>query len=592
MANRRSLHHELKLGGMADAAAMSALGAAALMTNPAIAGNPLAIAGLAGAGGAWLGHRVIKSVLTGHSLDSAIKVSSHIPGAIGGTDKALLGYTTDTGLPLMIPDVENYAHRFIIGQSGVGKTTLLNLLMFQQMQRGGGIFAMNGKLDDEDLQMFYRMARWCGREKDILVLNPGNPAVSNTYNPILYGDPDEVSARILSLIPSTESSAGADYYKQSANQGIATLVAALKAAKYAYNFMDLTILLLSPKALEFLNLMVRQRANKSQELLNLELFISQFRTQSRIGTMEIDMKKLKDVFGGMGSRMFMFATNQFGQVMNDYAPELRLEDALRQKKLVYVMLPTLGKDIAANNLGKLVVADYRTALSWIQALPKSSRPVPYTLASFDEAGSYITETFNRIFEQVRTAHQMLTIGVQTVANLEAISEELREMVLGNTWLKIIFKIGTPESAEKMAQIIGEQKNVMWSLGETGSSGRSGATTDGMPDSSATQGVNVGRTGRQEIGWRVDPTKLAALDRGEALVLRGGKNLYSLRIPQIEFTKEFIEESGKFEINRFRMPRAGGIDLYSHINDFLDSETRSALENESRSKSGKKSETGA
>jgi ABC-type oligopeptide transport system ATPase subunit len=520
--------------------------------------------------------------MRGHTLDSEARIRSDTPDTPGGAETCLLGYTTDAGLPVYIPDSENYGHRFIIGQSGVGKTTFANLLTLQQIQRGGGLLSINGKLDDEDLQTIYRMARYYGRERDILVLNAGDPKQSNSYNPILFGDSDEVAARVLSLIPSTETNPGADHYKQSANQGIATLVAALQKAKYAYNFMDLTILLQSPRALDYLERAVAAKVRNAKELTNLQLFTSQFRTaQSRTGEMVIDMKKLKDVFGGIGGRMYMFATNNFGEVLNSYTPELRIYDAIMDRKIVYVMLPTMGKDVAASNLGKLVVADYRTAISWVQARPKRERPMPYTLALFDEAGSYVTDSFNRIFEQSRTAHQMLNILVQTKANLDAISDELREMVLGNTWTKVFFKIGTPESAEMAAEVIGKHRAIYRSLQESGAAGRAAMTTNGMPDSSATTTMNIGMGQTEREDYIVAPRTLMGLDRGEAVVLRGGKTLYSVRVPQIEFDKKFISEAGRFEVNRFDFPTVRGIDLYTRIGEFLDGETRQQLENQAK-----------
>ena len=107
--------------------------------------------------------------------------------------------------------------------------------MFQQIQRGGGLAFIDGKLAGDDIETIYQYCCWAGREQDLLILNPGTPSMSNTYNPILRGDPDEVASRILSIIPSTENNPGADHYKQSANQGITTIVAALQAAGLAYN---------------------------------------------------------------------------------------------------------------------------------------------------------------------------------------------------------------------------------------------------------------------------------------------------------------------------------------------------------------------
>src|SRR6185312_14936351 len=105
-------------------------------------------------------------------------------------------------------------HAMIVGQSGFGKTVLGEWLMVQQIHAGGGLMWIDGKLDPANLEKLWQMAYWCGRAADVLVINPGEPSKSNTYNPLLDGDPDEIAARCVSLIPTAENNAGADYYRQ------------------------------------------------------------------------------------------------------------------------------------------------------------------------------------------------------------------------------------------------------------------------------------------------------------------------------------------------------------------------------------------
>ncbi|WP_368856329.1 TraM recognition domain-containing protein, partial [Escherichia coli] len=66
---------------------------------------------------------------------------------------------------------------------------------------------------------------------------------------------------------------------------------------------------------------------------------------------------------------------------------------------------------------------------------------------FDEAGSYVTPAWSRMFEQSRSARLVMMPAIQTIANLDAVSSELLEMVLGNTVVKVSFRIGTEDTAE-------------------------------------------------------------------------------------------------------------------------------------------------
>ncbi len=142
------------------------------------------------------------------------------------------------------------------GMTGVGKTVSATLLMAQQMSKGGGVLWVDGKLDPDNMEMFFHLAKWLGRESDVRIIHPSNPALSNSYNFIAQGSPDQVASRILSTIPSTQTNAGSDYYKQAANQGLICVLGVIECLGLSYNCMDLAILLTHPKALLELDDMV------------------------------------------------------------------------------------------------------------------------------------------------------------------------------------------------------------------------------------------------------------------------------------------------------------------------------------------------
>ena len=357
---------------------------------------------------------------------------------------------------------------------------------------------------------------------------------------------------------------GADYFKQAANQGLLILVAALNKAGLAYNAVDLGILLMNQKALAYLE----NRVPPSNEKTNLSLFLDQYRATNKDGVSSIDMKRLKETFGGIGGRLFTFGTGKFGQVMNTYSPDVNLFEAVKQKKIIYVMLPTMGKDNAATNFGKIFMGDLRTTISWLQAMPDEEKPWPPCMAFCDEAGSYVNDSWNRIFEQSRSANVFLIPAVQTVANLDAISPELREMVLGNTWTKVFFKIGTMESAETAAEIIGKEMRVQDSISASGGKGRSGSDASAGPSGSASKNANSGVGERAVEEYNVSPYDLTALDKGEAIVSYAGNKVYHIRVPRLEMSEAALEMIGPVKLNYFRSRFVKGIDLFRRADQYL------------------------
>lgn len=557
--------YNLKVGGTSDTVAALSVGCGLLATSPALSGQlasfPYSLLPIACtmAGGAWLAWRAMEPWRREHALASSLKIRSdesplepdHNPGATTGG--LLVGYTTDSGKPIYIDDEHLMRHLFIIGQSGVGKTVAASLLMFQQIQRGGGLLFIDGKIDAANLAQIYHYCCYTGRQHDFLVINPDDPDNSNTYNPVLFGDADEKADGILQLIPSTETNPGADFFKQEAKQALTTLIRALQRARLAYNVIDLTVLLMNGNAMLELERKLATAAPNSAELKEFTLFLDKFRVQPSPQNPSggIDMKKLKDVFGGIGGRLYSFGTGKFGQIMNTYDPEVNLYEAIRGNKIIYCALPTMGKDTTARNFGRMVIADLRTAISWLQKLPEKERPWPPFMAFCDEAGSYLNENWSRIPEQSRSAHVFFVPAVQTVANFQAISDELYEMVIGNAWTKLIFKVGTQGTAEEAAELIGKKIGVLRTLAGTTAESSSMSMLRHLPDSNLGAGASMASGEREQEMYIITPDELKGLQKGEAVMTYGGDQIFNIRIPMTKFDKEAQARFGEFRVNRFR-----------------------------------------
>ncbi len=556
-------------GGFSDNLALSGVTASMLLANPAMglgaAGAAVGL-GLAAAGGAWAANRVATAGYRSVFSQSSVRINSDEVPKVASHEGITLGYTVDGGEPLVIPWDDWMRHCLVVGQSGVGKTVFGEWVLFQQIINGGGLLWIDGKLDPDNLRKLDAMCAWAGRRADLLVINPGDPNLSNTYNPILFGDPDEVASRVLSLIPSSENNPGTDFYRQAANQGMVTLVGAIQKAGFAYNFTDLSILLQNQKALASLEMMTPGASDESKAL---RLFLDQYKVADRNGNVSIDLKRLKETFGGIGGRLHTFGSGNFGQITGTYSPDINLYEAMRSNKIIYVMLPTMGKKEAASNFGKMNLGDLRSAIAEVQSLPKKDRPWPPFLNFADEFGSYVTQSTDRPFEQGRSAHITMMPAFQTIANLDAVSQELREMVLGNTWTKVFFKVGTDDTAEKIVSLIGKERRVALSVSiSDGKSVRHDASGSTRKDASGSDSFGVSE--RTEETEKVSSDMLKKLGKGEAIVTYGGSKVYHIKIPALEFDKKFIEEIGPFCINKKRATYQKGLDFFRNVDGLLSS----------------------
>jgi len=276
---------------------------------------------------------------------------------------------------------------------------------------------------------------------------------------------------------------------------------------------------------------------ESGEKRSLEIFIDQFRKKTKDGS-QIDTDRLKTTLGGIAGRIALFAQGKFGAVFNTVNPDVDLYDIVLNKKMLYVQLPTMGKDVAALNLGKMVISDLRSACARLQELPKSERPNPPCIALLDEFGSIVMEGVARLFEQARSAGIALLPAFQSFGSLRKVSPDFAEQIIQNTWNKIIFKFGSSE-AEEAAELLGKTIGYAHSLAysESESSGSQLLRTD--PNATDSDGAGLGETWREQEEFRVDPDKIRALGMGEAFCMIGPR-CYHIKTPMLNFPQDLPE----------------------------------------------------
>ncbi len=565
----QKLLRAMRLGGVRDAAGLSALGLSSLMATSSLSAAPIWAQGLlAASGGFQMADRLLSPYLARQGIIGESAIDYAPEGFMDALKGLNLGYAMKDGRPLQVPEHLIPYHQTVVGRSGGGKTVYLFWLILQQLLRGGGLLMVDAKLDIKTLYELNSLLKWAGRENDLIVLNPGDWSMSNSYNPLLFGDPDEVAQRPLSLIPSTENDPGADHYKQEANQGLTTLVMALQRAGLAFNFMDLSILMNSARALDYLVSQVPE----SDEKTNLLLWLEKFR-RGKV----IDVGKLKDTFGGIGGRMFMFGSGGFGKITSSYNPDLVLFDAIRQNKIIYVMLPILAKSVAATNFAKMLVADLRTAAAWVQSkLPDEEKPNPVFLGLLDEAGAYTSMDWSRAYEQFRSARISLISAMQTFANLDAVSPELTEMVLGNSFSKVFFGLGSQDTADRAAELIGKYYGVTRTMAEAGSRSESMNILRTSPEQTMGETASSTYSEREQEMHRVSPDLLKGLGLGEAIVNMGGKDTIHLKVPLFNFGRDLKKAGRDIKINSFFRREKRGIALFERASDFISSEDISEM----------------
>lgn len=523
------------LAGRRDALAELGIAAGLASALPQLSQSPVAASALltlSAAGAGWLTWKRLaerRNPVNANKREGfTLRSDPTFPECIG-QGGIRLGFTTDHGKPIDIADAVLQRHICIVGMTGVGKTVLGEYILWQQIARGGGFMFIDAKLDKTTRDKLAYMMRICGREDDFMVINTTDPDNSNTYNPVLYGEGDEVSSRLLSVVPSTDNSPGADHFKQQANQALTTFISALKESKRLYHFGDLSMLLTSPRALDALT---RLPGADTREARSLEIFLENYRSFNKeTGQVSFDMKRVKETFGGIAGRIGNFAQGNFGKVFNTYTPEIDLYDVIVKNKCLYVMLPTMAKNIAAVNLAKMIVSDLRSAVARVQDLPISLRPNPPFVCFLDEFGSYVEPSIAALFEQARSAKVALIVGMQSFANLSTVSEDFAEKVIQNTLTKIFFKFASKD-AENAADILGMEIKYAHSLSAGTGAGETSPLVQVSPQVSESDTQSISEGWREAEAYRVSPVQLRNLQQGECVIYSDSR-LFHARTAMLE-----------------------------------------------------------
>lgn len=456
-------------------------------------------------------------------------------------------------------------HCLGIAATGGGKSNFLNLILKQQMMRGGGCLHVDGKNSKEAIEEFLSLARQHNRWQDVRIINIDNASLSNSYNPLLRGDADELTTRIMTLIPE----AGGDFFRSQAVKGLRAILGVLVKMGLPMNFADLTALMGTETALRWL---VQNAPKESEEFLQFKVnfYDQMMETDRRTGAQVMSEKKLQHTFGDLSGRLSNYSMGEAGKVLNSYNPDIDLLDAVKQNQLVYVALPMLSKKEAAIDFAKIMISDLRTAVGQIQNT--TPKPSPVFLALLDEFSSYAMPSFDTLFEQARSAQVCLFPFIQTISSLKdkerGLSDDFCNKILGNTWNKISFVLQDPESCEVMSTIAGEQLKEKVSKGSSNTISFAGGDDDASLLRTGGRGSGVTTTTTMDYDAIVRPEDFRNLETGEAIFI-GRSDVLKMKVPYVGLKND----GHGLNFPRFNLPQKEGLSLADKYHTFSASEKR-------------------
>lgn len=399
-------------------------------------------------------------------------------------NQAFLGKSMKTKKNMILSHDMRKMHTHVVGSTGAGKTDSVILPLFvQDIERGYGSLIMDAKGDYETLSKIYHHVKRVGREKDFLFFSLAYPEKSNTYNPLLRGNPTELKDKIISANVWSE-----EFYKKKSEETLLLLIKCLKLAGEIPTFQKLYELLSNEDKLRILTMKV-----KDPRLRGIMVHI--------LAKFALFQKDL----AGMTADLGMIAESEFAHLLVQEKPGIDLLDAYLNKKIVYFQLNAQGYEETARRFGRIVLQDLKTISNYIQAyLPEEKRN--FFPVYVDEFSNFAYEQFIEFLNKARGAHLAILIAHQSLGDLQKAGDHFVKQVMENCNIKIIMRQDDPDSIETYSRISGTETKLKDTY----------QIEEGAFDKTKT---GLG-TVREVEEFRIKPNMIRELGRGEgALIIK-------------------------------------------------------------------------
>lgn len=470
-------------------------------------------------------------------------------------------------------------HLLVLGTTGAGKTERLLSLVFNALCWGSGFLYVDGKADNSLVHKIFAMARRCGREDDVMVLNFMQAGAdpferkkstlrdSNTMNPMARGSGDFITNLITSML--TEVSGDSAGWREKA---VGMLEAVIRAIVYLRFKGEILIdpgtireFIPLEKVIELMNrqdLPERVNAQIKSYLDNLPGFsMDEYRRTKKI---DPETKRQHDYLSGQFTKLLGSLNDTYGHIFKHQLPEVDLLDVVQNNRILVVLIPSLEKSkVESEGLGRLVVSTLRLMMAITlgaridgtyedvvkSKLTTSNSPFQIVL---DELGYYFTEGTALMFAQARgCGFSMVASGQDKQAMAKGKNKEEVESVIANTKIKECMALEDPsDTFQVFSQAAGEALVSQ----AAGFMATPGALTPSYQDQ---------MTASLEKRQRITVQELKDLKAGQSLILWKSK-IVRMNVFYV-FGKLKINTGVRTRINQFiKVPTPKIADMEKHL----------------------------
>ncbi|HUC86751.1 MAG TPA: hypothetical protein VMR75_00280 [Candidatus Saccharimonadales bacterium] len=358
----------------------------------------------------------------------------------------LLGYNFYRGVKkeIRLSPEDRRRHAYIVGQTGTGKSTMLENLAVQDMLNGGG-FAFIDPHGDTAERLLSMVPK--ERAEDVVYFNPADMAQPIGLNLFEYDRPEQKDFLIQESInmlyklydPQKTGIIGPRFEHWYRNAALT-----LMADPHGASFIEVPKVFTDTGYLK----------NKFKYLNDPTVI--DFWTKEMAQTSDYHKSEM---LGWFVSKFGAFQSNEMMRnIIGQTASGFNLRDIMDNKKILIVNL-SKGQvgELNSQLLGMIFVIKIQAAAMSRAAMPEDQR------ADFclyvDEFQNFSTDSFASILSEARKYHLNLVVANQFIGQL---TDEIRDAVFGNIGTMLTYRCG-PEDAEflvKQFQPIFDQRDLV------------------------------------------------------------------------------------------------------------------------------------
>jgi energy-coupling factor transporter ATP-binding protein EcfA2 len=326
-----------------------------------------------------------------------------------------------------IKDKDRLGHIYVIGKTGVGKSTLLKSMAMQDINRGNGLCVLDPH-GDIAVELVARIPE--SRKNDLVYFNPKGESNTVTFNP-LYGVHPSYHSLVASGLISTFKKIWFDSWGP--------------RMEHILRFSLLTLLCHPEGTLLDIQQLLTDAGFRDRALMFVEdehilsFWKGEFEQYSKAFRSEV----IAPILNKTG---LFIASAPLRNTVGQKDRGVRMQEVMDKKKILICNLSKgeLGED-ASSLLGSIILTSIQHA-ALFRARQEASTRIPF-YCYVDECHSFLSLSFAAILSEARKYGLSLFLAHQYIEQLD---ERIRSAIFGNVGTIISFRVGATD-AEYLAK---------------------------------------------------------------------------------------------------------------------------------------------